>query len=115
MKAMSLASIGAVVAGDAELEQALITIVTTNRGEVPGLPEFGIEMSKMIDRPIADVRRDANLTVQQGVQASDPRITILAVIASAGSAPGKVRIEMRWRPTNGTAVRSSSVEVGRAA
>jgi phage baseplate assembly protein W len=106
-----LGSPGELVYGDDELEQSLLIVLKTVMGSVPGRPEFGSKLLDFIDEPVTTVAPGIVREVFRAVKASEPRITVLAATPLSAE-PGTVETEVRWKPTNGGATRSTRVKVG---
>jgi len=104
-----LGSIGGVVTGDDELEQALCLLVGVRRRSVPLSPTKGSLLFELIDEPIDVVRAKAPLLAQQAV-AVDPRIELLAVTVSS-TGDSWIELELSWRPAGSQQSRVSTVRV----
>jgi phage baseplate assembly protein W len=98
---MSLDSFGEVVEGIADINQQIGLIVTTLRGSVPLLPEFGSDIPLFVDLPIRQaapkIREEAFRALAQ-----EPRIRVLDVVVTHEvPKPAKLCVRTRWTLADG--------------
>lgn len=103
------------VYGLEELEQALLIVLRTLRRSVPGRPEFGTELDRIVDMPASEVRAFVVREVMRAVAASEPRVTVRAVVPGAMAASGALTVAVTWAPAAGGTERTTRVEVRRGA
>lgn len=100
---LSLPTYGEVVQGLAEISQAVIIIVTTQRGSDPLRPDFGSDVYQYVDRPV-------NEAIPRMIKASwdaltrwEPRVNVNRVTIDSTEA-GTVEFTIEWteKSTNTT-------------
>lgn len=106
-----LGELGVIVVGDADVDQCIRTILTTPKGSVPHRPDFGTDLWRFIDLPIAEARPVVVQEVVASVARWEPRAEITSVrLVLATSGSGWV-IELTRRMRSDGALRTSQVEV----
>jgi len=94
---MSITQSGTYLTGIDALSQSLSLFFKTPKGSVPLHPRLGHSVKDKIDRNIADLLqliRDIN----NGLALWDTRITVIRITPTFDQ-HGKLKIGVRWRPT----------------
>lgn len=93
---------GEIVQGNDELRQALVLILSTDKGSDPLRPDFGVSAYQYLGAPgivaIGTIRRD----IVQQVATFEPRIEILQVRQTFSADTSQLTITVEWKPTGTT-------------
>jgi phage baseplate assembly protein W len=105
---------GSVVQGLDDIHQCISIILTTPLGADPHRPEFGSDVWRHIDKPIAEA---FPLIVREAVDAVarwEPRVDVIRVVRLEGTAPAHLSIRVDWRLKGSEELRATEVDLGSA-
>ena len=106
---MKHGAIGEVVTDLEDIDQCIGTIVSTERGEVPGRPDFGVRIHEWIDTPLHIAAPNIVREVFEAVAIWEPR----AVVEEVNPTPtaNGFEIDIVWRPAAGGPGQSTVVSL----
>lgn len=111
-----LGTLGGIVDGVEDLEQCLRVVVLTPKGSVPHDPEFGADIYRYLDRPLAAVRGAIVREVIEAVRYGEPRVQLLSVALSPDdAATGTIALTLEWTVPGLAGTQQSAFLVGAAA
>lgn len=93
---MSLAAHGEIVEGVADIQQCLETIILTEQGSQPLMPEFGANVYTALDLPASDVLRTIKTSIIEQVARYEPRAEVVNLSVKKGEI-GEVKISLTWK------------------
>jgi phage baseplate assembly protein W len=92
---LSLTTFGDVVQGLAEISQAIMVIVTTQRGSDPLRPDFGSDIYQYVDRPMNEAIPRMVKSAYDAINIWETRVTLTRVMPII-SADGSVEFTIEW-------------------
>ena len=95
---MQLGTLGGIVDGVDELAQCLRVVIMTPKGSVPHDPEFGSDIFRYLDRPLAAARGAIVREVLDAVAYGEPRVQIVSVTVAAAqdALSGTIELTLEW-------------------
>jgi phage baseplate assembly protein W len=101
--------IGLVTQALADVHQTLKIIFSTVPGEDPFRPTFGCDLSQWLDKPITVAAPAIVAAVTAAIQAWEPRISVVGVVAALNpSVVGQLIVKITWQPNLGLLSQSST-------
>ncbi len=89
---------GDVVTNLEDLNQSILTILTTPQGSVPHHPDWFSDLANLIDKPVTTVRSTLTQKVLAAIERHESRVTALGVtITPFSDDSSSLRVTVRWR------------------
>jgi phage baseplate assembly protein W len=106
----ALGAMDAYVQGMDELAQAIRIVITTPKGSVPLLPEFGCDILPLLDNPLPGVMGRVVREVSLALAAWEPRISVTKVTMQT-SGIGAATLAVSWIPKGDASATPSTTSV----
>lgn len=85
---------GRALSGDAHLGQSIVDILTTPRGSMVTLRDYGSDLPDLLDQPInGETMVDVYMATAEALDEWEPRIEV-ARVQLADAAPGRVLLDL---------------------
>ena len=107
---MSLAEQGAIVEGIDDIQQCLETIILTEQGSQPLMPEFGANVYSAVDAPASDVLRIIKTTITEQIARYEPRAVVVSLAVKRDGLE-KVKVSLTWKAKSDTKAQLQNIEL----
>lgn len=94
---LALGRPGKAVHGQEDIEQCFRVILTTPKGSDPLRPEFGSDVWRYVDYPIAHALPHLVRECWDAISLWEPRVVLESIKPRVGDEPHQVVIALRWR------------------
>ncbi len=98
---LSRTQAGAVVEGQAAIQQCIDTILLTQRGSAVLMPTFGIDIMSLIGQPIDRVKADLVRDIIDQIDEFEPRVSISSITATLRGDGSQLEVQITWSSANG--------------
>lgn len=106
------AGLGNVTQALADVHQCLKIIFATVPGEDPFRPTFGCDLSQYLDKPLPIAAPAIVAAVTGAIQAWEPRITVVSVVAQLNpDYIGQLIVTVTWQPNLGL-INQQNIAIG---
>jgi phage baseplate assembly protein W len=110
---LSLQGVGQILTDVDDINQCILTILTTVKGSDPLRPEFGVDIYKYIDAPVTTAVPNLIREIIQGIELWETRIRLTSVNYQLEDA--SIRFTVGWKPINSELIQTVEFIYGRTA